>query len=170
MATAQDVRRLALALPRAYEALVRDYVKFRVGRIVFLSISPDEELLGFGFPKEERAALVASEPDKFLMPVRSDERYNWVRARLAVLDEEELAELVVDAWRMCVPKRVAEAYLGSTSPKLRRIRGLVWHLNRVNSFATRRSVDTRNACGADADVRVSARDSASRCDARGDIP
>jgi hypothetical protein len=116
MATAQDVRRLALALPRAYEALVRDYVKFRVGRIVFLSISPDEELIGFGFPKEERAALVASEPDKFLMPVRSDERYNWVRARLAKLDQPELAELVVDAWRMCVPKRVAEAYLSSTSP------------------------------------------------------
>jgi len=116
MATAQDVRRLALALPRAYEALVRDYIKFRVGRIVFLSISPDEELIGFGFPKEERAALVASEPDKFLMPVRSDERYNWVRARLAVLDEDELAELVVDAWRMCVPKRVAEAYLGSDRP------------------------------------------------------
>jgi hypothetical protein len=113
MATAQDVRRLALALPRAYEALVRDYVKFRVGRIVFLSISPDEELLGFGFPKEERAALVASEPGKFLMPVRSDERYNWVRARLARLDEAELAELVVDAWRMCVPKRVAEAYSAS---------------------------------------------------------
>jgi hypothetical protein len=97
VATAQDVRRLALALPRAYEALVRDHVKFRVGRIVFLSISPDEELLGFGFPKEERAALVASEPDKFLMPLRSDERYNWVRARLAKLDEPELAELVVDA-------------------------------------------------------------------------
>ena len=111
MATAHDVRRLALALPRAYEALVRDYVKFRVGRIVFLSISPDEALLGFGFPKEERAALVASEPDKFLMPVRSDERYNWVRARLAMLDEAELAELVLDAWRMCVPKRVAEAHL-----------------------------------------------------------
>ena len=117
MATAQDVRRLALALPRAYEALVRDYVKFRVGRIVFLSISPDEELIGFGFPKEERAALVASEPGKFLMPVRSDERYNWVRARLAVLDEEELAELVFDAWRMCVPKRVAEAYLSSNRPQ-----------------------------------------------------
>ena len=117
MATAQDVRRVALALPRAYEALVRDYVKFRVGRIVFLSISPDEELLGFGFPKEERDALVASEPDKFLMPVRSDERYNWVRARLAKLDERELAELVVDAWRMCVPKRVAEAYLSSNGPQ-----------------------------------------------------
>jgi hypothetical protein len=111
MVTAQDVRRIALGLPRAYEALVRDRVKFRVGRIVFLAISPDEELLGFGFPKEERAALVASEPDKFLMPLRSDERYNWVRVRLAKIDEAELRELVIDAWRMCVPKRVAEAYL-----------------------------------------------------------
>jgi len=111
MVTAQDVRRIALELPRAYEALVRDRVKFRVGRIVFLAISPDEELLGFGFPKEERAALVASEPNKFLMPVRSDERYNWVRVRLAKIDEAELRELVVDSWRMCVPKRVAEAYL-----------------------------------------------------------
>ena len=111
MVTAQDVRRIALELPRAYEALVRDRVKFRVGRIVFLAISPDEELLGFGFPKEERAGLVASEPEKFLMPVRSDERYNWVRVRLAKIDEAELRELVVDSWRMCVPKRVAEAYL-----------------------------------------------------------
>ena len=111
MVTAQDVRRIALELPRAYEALVRDRVKFRVGRIVFLAISPDEELLGFGFPKEERAALVASEPEKFLMPLRSDERYNWVRARLAKLDEAELRELSIDAWRMCVPKRVADAYL-----------------------------------------------------------
>ena len=111
MVTAQDVRRIALELPRAYEALVRDRVKFRVGRIVFLAISPDEELLGFGFPKEERAALVASEPEKFLMPLRSDERYNWVRVRLAKIDEAELRELVIDAWRMCVPKRVAEAYL-----------------------------------------------------------
>jgi hypothetical protein len=117
MATSHDVRRLALALPRAYEALVRDHVKFRVGRIVFLSISPDEELLGFGFPKDERAALVASEPDKFLMPLRSDERYNWVRTRLSKLDETELAELVVDAWRMCVPKRVAEAYLRRGLPE-----------------------------------------------------
>jgi hypothetical protein len=116
MATAEDVRRVALALPRAYEALVRDHVKFRVGRIVFLSISPDEELLGFGFPKEERAALVASEPEKFLMPLRSDERYNWVRARLARIDEAELRELIIDAWRMCVPKRVAAAYLDGNQP------------------------------------------------------
>ena len=116
MATADDVRRIALELPRAYEALVHDRVKFRVGRIVFASISRDEELLGFGFPKEERSALVASEPDKFLMPIPSDERYNWVRLRLAKVDEAELRELVIDAWRMCVPKKVANAYLREDPP------------------------------------------------------
>jgi hypothetical protein len=111
MAGLEDVRAIALELPRAYEALVRDYVKFRVGRIVFASVSPDESLLGFGYPREQRQALVASDPDKFLMPVKSDLRYQWVRLRLAAVDEDELRELLVDAWRMCVPKSVAADYL-----------------------------------------------------------
>ncbi len=115
MATGEDVRRIALRLPRAYQAVVRDRVKFRVGRIVFAALSRDEELLGFGFPREERAALVASEPEKFLMPLRSDERYHWVRVRLAAIDAGELEELLTDAWRMCVPKRVAAEYLGEIS-------------------------------------------------------
>ncbi len=116
MVTADDVRRYALPLPRTTEALVRDRVKFRVGRIVYASLSRDETLLGFAFPKEERAALVAAEPDKFLMPERSDERYNWVRVRLAAIDDAELRELVVEAWRMVVPNRVAAAHLGRSLP------------------------------------------------------
>lgn len=111
MVTVAQVRSLALSLPRSYEALVRDRVKFRVGRIVYLSFSPDETIMGFGYPKEERAALVASDPQKFLMPEKSDERYNWVQVRLAAIDEAEMRELVIDSWRMCVPKRVAEAWL-----------------------------------------------------------
>ena len=105
-----DVRRIALGLPRAYEAVVRDHVKFRVGSLVFASVSPDESLLGFGFPRDEREALVAGDPATFLMPVDSDLRYQWVRLRLAEIDLDELEELVVDAWRMCVPKKVAAAY------------------------------------------------------------
>ncbi|MDT4944151.1 MAG: hypothetical protein QOH14_884 [Pseudonocardiales bacterium] len=112
MATIDDVRAIASTLPRSYEALVRDRVKFRVGRIVYLALSPDETVMGFAFPREERVALVASEPDTFLMPVRSDERYNWVRVRLAAIDEEQLREIVLDAWRMVVPKRVAAERLG----------------------------------------------------------
>jgi hypothetical protein len=110
MVTAEDVRRLAGSLPRSEERLVRDHIKFRVGRLVFLSISPDETSMGFAFPKEERAALVASEPDKFHMPARSDERYHWVGVWLDAIDEAEMRELVVDAWRMVVPKRVAASY------------------------------------------------------------
>ena len=113
MVTVDDIRKIAGALPRTEERLVRDRVTFRVGRLVYLAVAADETTMGFGFPKEERAALVASEPDKFMMPRPSDERYHWVRARLAALDETELRELVVDAWRMCVPKKVAAAYFAS---------------------------------------------------------
>jgi hypothetical protein len=111
MSTIESVRALALSLPRSYEALVRDRVKFRVGRIVFLAFSRDEQLMGVGFPKEERAALVAAEPDKFSMPSDSDLRYNWVHVRLEAIDDLEMHDLVVDAWQMAVPKRLAEAYL-----------------------------------------------------------
>jgi hypothetical protein len=113
MVTVDDVRRIAAPLPRTEEALVGDRVKFRVGRLVYLSLSPDETVMGFAFPKEERGALVAADPEKFLMPIRSDERYNWVRVRLAAIDRAELGELVLDAWRMCVPKTVAASHFRS---------------------------------------------------------
>jgi hypothetical protein len=110
MVSVEQVRRVALSLPRTEEALVRDRVKFRVGRIVYVAISRDETSMGFGFPKEERVALVEAEPEKFFMPVKSDERYHWVQVWLSAIDEAEMRELVVDAWRMVVPKRVAASY------------------------------------------------------------
>ncbi len=112
MVTIDDVRGFARTLPRTEEALVRDRVKFRVGRIVYVAFSRDETLMGFGFPKEERVALVESQPAKFLMPDRSDLRYNWVVVRLAAIDQNEMRELVADAWRMVVPKRVAATHFG----------------------------------------------------------
>lgn len=68
MATIESVRELALRLPRSYEVLVRDRVKFRVGRLVYLAFS-------------------------------------------RAIDDTEMRELVVDAWTMVVPKRVAAAYV-----------------------------------------------------------
>ena len=112
MTTVDAVRAVALSLPRAYEVLVHDRVKFRVGQLVFVAFTRDETVMGFGFPKEERAALVAAEPDKFLLPPESDLRYRWVCARLDALDDDEMRELVVGAWRMCVPKKVAAAHDG----------------------------------------------------------
>jgi hypothetical protein len=108
--TIKDVRALATTLPRTTEALVHGRVKFRVGAIVYLNFSRDETLMGFAFPKEERDWLVGGDPLKFMLPPKSDLRYNWVLVRLAAIDLTEMRELVLDAWRMVVPKRVAVAY------------------------------------------------------------
>lgn len=108
--TIDDVRALASTLERSYEAVIRDRVKFRVGRIVYLAFSRDDSLMGFAFPKEEREALVASEPDKFMLPKAGDMRYNWVVVRLAEIDRDEMVEIVIEAWRMVVPKKVFNAY------------------------------------------------------------
>jgi hypothetical protein len=113
MVTVDDVRRLALTLPRTTEHLIRDRVKFRVKQLVYVAFSRDETVMGFAFPKEERLALVESEPDKFLLPPTSDMRYNWVEVRMAELDATEMTELVTDAWTMVVPKYVAQEYFDS---------------------------------------------------------
>jgi hypothetical protein len=113
MATLDQVRAVALTLPRTYEQLVREWVKFKVGRLVYLSVSPDETVMGFGYPREERAALVAGDPDRFLMPVRADERYQWAQVRLGMLGEDELAELIFDAWCMVVPKKVVREHIAA---------------------------------------------------------
>jgi len=109
---ATAARRNEARSPRTEEALVSDQVKFRVGRIVYVALSRDERSMGFGFPNGERAALVAAQPEKFFKPIPSDLRYNWVRVWLDAIDLTEMRELVVDAWRMVVPKRVAAEYLG----------------------------------------------------------
>jgi hypothetical protein len=110
MATVDDVRHLGSELERSYEVFVRGRLKFRVGQIVYVAFDLDETVMGFGFPKEEREALVAGEPEKFEMPATSDLRFSWVHARLAALDPVEARELVVDAWRMVVPQKVWRAY------------------------------------------------------------
>jgi hypothetical protein len=116
MVTIDDVREVVAGLPRSYEVLVRDRVKFRVGRIVYLAFSRDESTMGFAFPKEEREAMIASEPGKFIRPATSNLRFNWLEVRLAALDHAELRELVLDAWRMVVPKRLAVEYLDHLKP------------------------------------------------------
>ena len=103
MTTADDVRRVGLALPRAYERMIRGRWKLKVGQIVFAAFSQDELSMGFGFPKAERDGLIESDPETFFLPPTSDLRYQWVCARLDRLDVGEMRELVVDAWRMCTP-------------------------------------------------------------------
>jgi hypothetical protein len=102
--TVDDVLTYAADFERSYVAVVRGRIKLRVGQIVYVAFSRDETVMGFGFPKEDRPALVASDPERFLMPRESDLRFNWVETRLGLLDHEEMREFVLDAWGMVVPK------------------------------------------------------------------
>ena len=110
MVTMDEVRAFAATLPRSYEAIVRGRVKFRIGRIVWLAFSKDGSTMGFAFPKEWRSALVEAEPEKFSLPSEHDMRYHWAHVRLDSIEEEEMCDLVEDAWAFCVPKSVAEEY------------------------------------------------------------
>jgi hypothetical protein len=104
------VREYVRTLPRAYEVFVRGRIKFRVGQIVFVAFSRDETTMGFGFPKEWRQALVETEPEKFFLPGESDLRFNWVCVRMNAIDVDEMRELVLDAWALCVPKYVSAPF------------------------------------------------------------
>ena len=106
-----DVLAYAADFERSYVAVVRGRTKLRVGQIVYVAFSADATQMGFGYPKEERTALVASDPETFLMPGQSDMRFNWVEARMDRLEHEEMCELVLDAWGMVVPKFLFQARL-----------------------------------------------------------
>ncbi|MEV6283048.1 MmcQ/YjbR family DNA-binding protein [Kribbella sp. NPDC051770] len=112
MVDLSDIRAVTEGLPRSYEVLVRDRVKFRVGQIVYLALSADETTMGIGFPKEERDAAIAAEPHKFFRPRPSEERFRWIQVHLEAIDQDELRELVLEAWAMCVPQKVRAAYFG----------------------------------------------------------
>ena len=121
MTTADDVRRVGLALPRSYEAHVRGRWKLKVRQLVYVAFSRDELAMGFGFPKAERDGLVESDPGTFFLPPSSDLRYQWVCAHLPRLDDTEMRELVTDAWRMCVPRMLHDL------PDLPAPAALAWH-------------------------------------------
>jgi hypothetical protein len=110
MAVIEDVLALGAELERSYQVVVHGRLKVRVGQMVYVAFSLDEKVMGFAFPKDERAALVGGDPVKFQMPSESDMRFHWVHADLASLDASEARELVVDAWRMVVPQKVSRAY------------------------------------------------------------
>ena len=104
MVSADDVRRVGLALPRAYEFHTGGRAKLKVRQIVFVGFSRDEASMGFGYPREARDGLIEADPEIFFLPPARDLRYQWVCARLERLDPVEMRELVIDAWRMCAPR------------------------------------------------------------------
>jgi len=117
MADADDVRRLALALP-GVEEIDSDGFDFRVGGKGFVWSYPerlpgrprvirtDIAVLYVG-DEAEKQALLRGEPHLFFTaPGYGD--WPLVMLRLPEVEAERLAELVTDAWRMRAPEQIAD--------------------------------------------------------------
>jgi hypothetical protein len=107
VATEDDVRRIALALPETIEKPWFNSPGFRVKDKGFLRIRSEAEgwLVVFVGDLEEKEMLLASEPDKFHTTPHYD-GYPTVLVDLEAVDEQELTELICDSWRAKAPKRV----------------------------------------------------------------
>jgi hypothetical protein len=124
VATWDDVRRIALALPEATEVTSRDLSQWRVKDKLFVWERPlrrsDLEALGDDAPDGPilgarvehlvaKEALLADDPAVFFTTPHFD-GYPAVLVRLDVIPVDELEELIVEAWLVRAPKRLAEAY------------------------------------------------------------
>ncbi|PVC83529.1 hypothetical protein DBP19_30760 [Streptomyces sp. CS090A] len=109
--TAADVRSAALSLPDTTEKLAWGQPTFRVAGKIFASLGDDDTAMGVKCPKEDRAELIATEPEKFFLKEGHDDNYAWLRVRLAALEDAgELAVILADAWRQVAPRRLLAAH------------------------------------------------------------
>jgi hypothetical protein len=130
MATWDDVARIALELPETDERLSRDQRQWRVKEKGFVWERPlrrgDYEALGDAAPDGPilgarvehlvaKEALLADDPDVFFTTPHFD-GYPAVLVRLERIGEEDLRELIVEAWLARAPKRLARAYLDAREP------------------------------------------------------
>jgi hypothetical protein len=105
---ADDVRRMALELPATTEKLAWGMPTFRVKGKIFVWLGEDDASMGMKCPTEDRAELIAAEPHKFFLRDGHDDTGNWIRVRLAAVDDhDELRAMIVDAWRLTAPARLA---------------------------------------------------------------
>jgi hypothetical protein len=110
MATEDDVRRIALALPEVIEKPWYNTPGFRVKDTGFLRVRTEAEgaLVVFVADLGEKEALLASDPDKFFTTPHYD-GHAIVLVNLPEVEVDELTELIVDSWRVKAPARVLAA-------------------------------------------------------------
>ena len=125
MATWDDVRRLALALPDTSEGVSHGNASWRVRDKTFVWERPlrrsDLDALGDAAPDGEilgarvehlvaKEALLADDPNVFFTTPHFD-GFPAVLVRLEEISLDDLEEVIVEAWLCRAPKRLAQAYL-----------------------------------------------------------
>ena len=125
MATWDDVRRIALALPETSERAAYGSAAWRVRDKLFVwerplrkkeldelgAAAPDGPILGARVEDlVAKEALLADEPELYFTTAHFD-GYPSVLVRLERIGEDDLRELIAEAWLSRAPKRLAQAYL-----------------------------------------------------------
>ncbi len=110
MVTFETVRQLFLALPEVEEGITHGTPSFKV-RKKFLSRLREEDVLVVKCDMVFKEVLLQSQPEIYFTTAHYD-GYPYVLVRLAEVDEEDLRDLIADAWRMTAPKRLVAAHGG----------------------------------------------------------
>ena len=108
-ATFETARRLAIHLPGVEEGTSYGTPALKVKGKLFARLHDNGEWLVVRIDLDERAMRLETEPDLFLI---TDHylAYPWILVRLAVVQEDELRELLEDAWRLAAPKRLIDEF------------------------------------------------------------
>jgi hypothetical protein len=110
MVSEDDVRRIALSLPETSERPSYGTPGFRVKDKLFARIREEGDVIAlYVSDVAEKEALMAADPSVFFSTPHYD-GHAMVLVRMGVVGEEELTELLTDAWRLRAPKRVLEAF------------------------------------------------------------
>jgi hypothetical protein len=110
MASEDEVRRIALALPETQERPSYGTPGFRVADRLFARLRDDGQSLVVWVADEgEKQSLIQSDPDKFFTTPHYA-GHPSVLVRWAQVDVDELTELLTEAWRVRAPRRVLLAY------------------------------------------------------------
>jgi hypothetical protein len=115
MATFDDFRAIAMALPEAEEIVTWEVdITFRVRGKIFVIGGDGSDSVSIKATPMTQADLIDRDPATF-RPSAYVGRFGWVTAQLERIDDELLGSLIAEAWRMTAPKRLAAAN-GSPGP------------------------------------------------------
>ena len=111
MATWDDVRRLALALPEAEESTTYKKPAFKVAGKNFAWESPHVRgALALNCDAGELPLMIEARPEMFFTTPHYD-GYPIVLVRLKTADPDELAERIEESWLISAPKSLADTYV-----------------------------------------------------------
>ena len=109
MATIDDIRRIALALPGAVELQDHGGNWFNVGKKTFVLYGFPSARWLFKLPKPRQELLFEARPDVF-QPYRAGAML-WSYVDVAALEPDEVESIVTDAWTEVAPKKIVRTHL-----------------------------------------------------------